>query len=92
MHQQVDLRAEALHLSRFRENFEATGKAWGRGGAVVRFPRVIGAGRGWLIEELVSDSSIPIGALYDIEGWEGGVNRIKFTNCILSCICICDCT
>ena len=59
MHEQLDLRQESRHLHRFRQNFEATGKAWGMG-PVVRFPRPIMARRACLVEELVSDTSIPI--------------------------------
>ena len=62
MLEQVDLRRESVNLARFRENFGATGKAWG-GGEVVRFPGPVMGKRGVLVEELVSDACIPIQTL-----------------------------
>lgn len=72
MYEQLDLRLEALNLTRFAQNFEATGKAWGMG-PVVRFPRVLSAKRRCLIEELVSDSAVPIERMFLSKGKEGVV-------------------
>lgn len=59
MLEQLDLRREAFNLHRFAQNFEATAKAWGSG-PIVRFPRILRAERHCLIEELVSDTCIPV--------------------------------
>ncbi len=67
MHEQLDLQAESSNLLRFKQNFEATGKAWGLG-PTVRFPAPVQARKQCLIEELVSDSSIPIDKMYLSQG------------------------
>lgn len=59
MLEQLDLRQEAFNLHKFAQNFEATAKAWGRG-PIVRFPRIIRAERHCLIEELVSETCLPV--------------------------------